>query len=59
MTYLAHVDRLALVDLGGIASDDDEVLGVGEIGNDVFGDPIGKAVPLGIASNVVERQNRN
>ena len=39
-TYLADVERLALMDLGGIAGDDDKILRVGEIGNDVFGDPI-------------------
>ena len=55
--YLADVGRLALVDLSGIAGDDDEVLGVGEIGNDVLGNSVGKAVPLEIASYVVERQD--
>src|SRR6476660_9131662 len=57
--YLADVGRLALVDLGRIAGDDDKVLGVGEIGNYVLGNAIGKAVPLGIASDVIERQDCN
>jgi hypothetical protein len=52
---LADVDRLALIDLGGISSDDAEVLGVGEISNDVLGNAIGKAVPLRIVSDVLER----
>ena len=45
-TDLADVDRLALIDRGGIASDDEKVLGVGEIGNDVFGDPICEPLPI-------------
>jgi hypothetical protein len=53
--YLADIGRLALVELGRIAGDDDKVLGVGEISNDVLGNAIGKAVPLGIASDVIER----
>ena len=57
-TYLADVDRLALVDLGGIASDDEKVLRVGEIGDDVLGDPICEPRPLGVVPNIDEGKDR-
>ena len=58
-TYLSDVDRIALIDPGGIPSDDDKVLGVGEISNDVLGDPICEPLPFWIVPNIVEGQNRN
>jgi hypothetical protein len=45
---LSDVDRIALIDPGGIPSDDDKVLGVGEISNDVLGDPICEPLPFWI-----------
>ena len=36
-----------------------QVFRVRQIGNDVLGDPIGEAIPLGIVPNVVEGQDSN
>jgi hypothetical protein len=56
---LADVDGLVLVDLGGIAGDDDEVLRVREIGNDVLGKPIREPLPSGILSGAVAEAERS
>ncbi len=55
----SHVRGLAFVNFSRIPSDDKQVLGVRQVCNDVLGKPVGKAIPLRIVSNVLERQDRD
>ena len=55
----SHVRGLASVNFSRIPRDDKQVLGVREVRNDVLGNPVGKAIPLGIVSNIFERQDRD
>ncbi len=56
---LTDVGWLALVDLGGIPSDDDKVLGVGQISDDVLCDPISEPLPFRIIPNIFKWQYGN
>jgi hypothetical protein len=56
---LWHVDVLALEREGGIARGDPQRGDLGEVGDDVLGDAIGKILLLGIAAHVGEREHAN
>ena len=54
---LSHVVRFAFVRERGIAGDDEQSRHLGQIGDEVLGDPIGEIRLFGIAAHVVERQD--
>ena len=56
---VSHVRGLALVNFSRIPGDDKQIFGVRQVCDDVLGNPVGKAIPLGIVSNVLERQDRD
>jgi hypothetical protein len=56
---LSCVDGLAFVGHGRVARDDQKVLEVREIGDDVFGHPVGEAARLFVAAQIVKRQDRD
>ena len=56
---LLQVDGLALVDERGIARDHEEPAQLGQRGDDVFADAVGKILLRRIAAHVVERQHGN
>ena len=54
---LAHVDALALERLDGVAGDDQELAGAGELGDEVLGEGVGEPLLPLLAAEVVERQD--
>jgi hypothetical protein len=52
-----HVDRLALVGEGRVAGDDEEARKARQLGDDIFGNPIGEVVLLRVAGHIRERQD--
>ena len=57
--HIAHVDRLALVGKGGVARDHEEPWLMRQAGDDVFGEPVGEILLIGVAAHVLERQHRD
>ena len=53
----AHVDALALERLDGVAGDDQEVAGAGELGDEVLGEGVGEPLLPLVAAEVIERQD--
>ncbi len=56
---LLHVDRLALVGEGGVASNDETILQMGEIRRQIVRDRIGEIVLVGVVAQVRERQDND
>ena len=56
---LGDVDRFALEGEAGVAPDHEQPADLGQIGDDVFGDPVGEIFLFGIARHIVERQHRD
>ena len=58
---LADVHGLALVNVGRVACDDfcENLVRLGQIGDDVLGYPVSDPFPLGIIAEAVERQDGN
>src|SRR5262249_15058147 len=54
---LLHFDRLALVDEGGVARDDEQARHLREVGDQVFGHAVAEIFLLGIAADVGEGQH--
>ena len=56
--HILDLHRPALVTEGRVSGDDDQFLKARELGDQVLGDPIGEVVLFGVATQVVERQDR-
>jgi hypothetical protein len=54
---LAQVDRLALVGVDRVVGDHQQVGVLGEVGDEVLGDPVGEPPPPRVAREVGERQD--
>ncbi len=54
---LLQIDCAALVGEGGVARDDEQRGVARQSGDDVFGDPVGDELLLGVAAHVRERQH--
>ena len=52
---LANIDCLILIGEGGIAGDHEEPRNLRQGGNNVFGNPVGEVLLLGITRHVVKR----
>ena len=56
---LADVHGLALVNVGRVACDDENLVRLGQVGDDVLCYPVSDPFPFGIIAEVVERQDGN
>ena len=56
-TDSSYVRRFSFVNFRGIPGDDKQIFGVRQVRYDILGDPVDKAIPLRVASNVVEWQD--
>ena len=56
---LSHIDRFVSEGEGGVAGDDEEFPKSGELGDDVFGDPVAEIELLGVTAHVREGQHGN
>jgi hypothetical protein len=54
-----HLRRPALVDERGVARDHEQAGDLGEVGDQVLGDPVGEVFLFGIAAHVLKRQDRD
>jgi hypothetical protein len=55
----SHIGGLASVNLGRIPRDDEQILRVRQVRDDILGDAISKPVPLGVAADIGEGQDRD
>ena len=58
-THVLHLHRFALVGERRVTGDDEKAGDLGEVGIDVFGDPIAEVLLFGIVAHVVEGQDDN
>ena len=54
---LLEVSDLAFISEGGAAPDDEGAMDAREIGGEIFGDPVGEILLLGITTDIDEGQN--
>ncbi len=55
--HLPQIGGAALVGEGGVARDHQQTGDLGEVGDDVLGDPVGEILLLGVGAHVLERQH--